>query len=231
MGRTFKGEIPKAKEGFPWDIDKSKGRPEKELDYYDCPFSIDVELEDFSKEWLIKLMKLWRSWYMTMNLVWYVLVEEKLGTQVAGRIMIDVWLKTTEAEMEKFIPMIGKDYKTKDDLKTIEDSIKIAVLPPDGTIDKTLFAGSFDWEDDENANSVIHHCAMREFFEAMDNEAPMKQLCTIQEPVCSEAYFINPRVKMLEVKTGPRKSKDEPCCIWDFKLMDAEEIKRPGWNE
>jgi hypothetical protein len=223
-------EPPKAKEGWPWQPEKSKGRPEKELDYYDCPFSIDIELEDFSKEFLIKLMKNWRTWYMTMNLVWYVLVQEQLGTEKAGRIMIDVWLKTTEAEMEKYIPLIGENYKTKDDLKTIEDSIKIAVMPPDGTIDKTLFAGSLDWEDEEHAKSVIHHCAMLETFEAMDNLEPLKLLCNIQEPVCSEAYFINPRVKMLPIKQPPRKSPDEPCCIWEFKMMDGE-VKRPGWNE
>jgi len=222
--------LPKAKIGWEWQPEKSKGRPEKELDYYDCPFSIDIELEDFSKEFLIKLMKIWRSWYMTMNLVWYVLVEEKIGTEAAGRMMIDVWLKTTEAEMEKFIPLLGANYKSKEDLKTIEDSIKIAVLPPDGTIDKTLFAGSLDWDGPEHAKTVIHHCAMLEFFEAIDNLEPLKRLCHIQEPVCSEAYFINPRVKMLEIKTPPRKSKDEPCCMWEFKLMD-EEVKRPGWNE
>jgi len=223
MAKAKAKELPKAKKGFPWQLEKSKGRPEKELDYYDCPFSIDIELEDFSKEFLIKLMKIWRSWYMTMNLTWYALAEQKLGTDVTGKIMIDVWLKTTAAEMEKYIPLLGKNYKTKDDLKTIEDSIKMGVLPPDGTIDKTLFAGSFDWDGPEHAKSVIHHCAMLEFFEAVDNLAPMKQLCKVQEPVCSEAYFMNPRVKMLEIKTNttsPRKSKDEPCCIWEFKLVD-----------
>lgn len=221
--KTVPKKLPKAKEGWPWQPEKSKGRPEKELDYYDCPFSIDIELEDFSKEFLIKLMKIWRSWYMDMNLIWYALVEQELGTEKTGKIMIDVWLKTTAADMEKYIPLLGPNYKSKDDLKTIEDSIKMGVLPPDGTIDKTLFAGSFDWENDKHAKSVIHHCVMLETFEALDNLAPLKQLCKVQEPVCSEAYFMNPKVKMLEIKTNttsPRKSKDEPCCIWEFKLVD-----------
>jgi hypothetical protein len=229
MGRTFKGKLPKAKEGFPWDIDKCKGRPAEELDYFDCPFSTEVRLEDFSKEFLIKLMTIWQEWYMTMNMVWHAHMQENLGTEKAGRIMIDVWLKTTEAKMDKYIPLLGKDYKTRDDMKTIEDGVKIGILPPDGTLQSTVWDGTLEWEDDEHARAVVHHCVMLETFEAMDNLEPLKILCNIQEPVCSEAYFINPRMKMLPIKLPPRKSKDEPCCIWEFKMMD-EEVKRPGWN-
>ena len=46
----------------------SKGRPDKELDYYDCPFSTEMKWEDFSKEFLIKLLGMWQDWNMAQAL-------------------------------------------------------------------------------------------------------------------------------------------------------------------
>ena len=51
-----RGVVNKGIEAKGVDWKTSSGRPTHEMDYFDCPFTLDIELEDFSKEWLIKIM-------------------------------------------------------------------------------------------------------------------------------------------------------------------------------
>ena len=51
--------------------EESRGRPKEEMDYFDCPFSNDVDFDDFSKEFLVKLLKNWMNWYISMAMIWW----------------------------------------------------------------------------------------------------------------------------------------------------------------
>lgn len=227
-GFAWNKKLPKAKEGFEWQPEKGRGRPEKELDYYDVPFSTDIELEDFSKEFLCKIARIWAKWYMGLALFYNQEVEARLGVKAASEIMLNVWLNLAKEQMHEYIPLLGPDYKTEDDLKTLQDCMKMSILPPDGIMNKGLFDGTLEWKDDKTCVTVCTTCALLESFEAMDKLEQLKWLCNVQEPAGSEAYMINPKIKITQLKLPPRKDPSEPCCIMEFKMTDEIQSRDPG---
>ena len=218
-GVTWKGVEAK---GVDWKT--SSGRPTYEMDYFDCPFSLDLELEDFSKEFLIKLMHIWEKWYMTMPMLWWAKVRERFGPEPANEIMVDCWEELAQKGMEWYVPLLGPDYKSLDDIKTLNDCAKLALLPPDGGMERTLFTARMEWENENHAQAVIDHCVILELFESMGAIDGIEAICQHSEVRGTEAYFSNPCSRVTGVKVPPRKnaSPDDPvCCIWDYKMCDT----------
>ena len=46
----------------------------------------------------------------------------------------------------------------------------------------------------------------------------IKWVCHVVEPQAVAKYLNNPKIKVTPLKLPPRKSPDEICCQWEFKL-------------
>ena len=209
---------------------ESKGRPKGELDYYDCPFSTDVELEDFSKEFLIKQMRIWQMWYRSMALCWWAKVGEKFGKEAANELLPEVWDGLGQG-MPMYLPLLGPNYKSAEDIKTVREGMKMANLPIDGGVDKTLFEGAVKWENDNLCTVTMAHCAMMEYFEALGEMKTVEWLCQVACPRGTEAYVVNPNIKVTGIKVPPRKKSDDPkdpWCIWEYRMMDKPQPRGKG---
>ncbi len=206
----------------------SKGRPDKELDYYDCPFSTEMKWEDFSKEFLIKVLGMWQDWNMAQALTWISEVGKRFGTRAADELMPAVWEELAKSSMPMFVPLLGPNYKTVDDIKTMEDGIKMGQLPPDGGLDRNLFAGNVEWQSPEVCITTVTHCVLLELFEATNQVESCLQLCHVAEPRGAEAYFVNPNIRVTGIKLPPRKSQNDPCCIWEYRMTDTPQPRGPG---
>ena len=222
-------DVYRQKKGeFLWQ--ESRGRPQGELDYFDCPFSNDVELEDFSKEFLLKLMNLWMKSFQTMAMSWIAEVSKKFGSRAAWEMVPDVWENLGRACAPMYIPLLGPNYKTVDDIKTLQDAMRVGLLAPDGALDKTLYAGRTLWTSPDRFLTIVTHCVMMEYFEGINDVEACLQVCHIAEPRGAEAGFIHPNLKVTGIKVPPRKSGDpnEPFCIWEYRLMDEPQPRGPG---
>jgi hypothetical protein len=80
------------------------------------------------------------------------------------------------------------------------------------------------WGDD--VESVMKYiqtsCHALDYFEKHKDETLLKQAC---DGLCipynqRSADWFNPKIKWTAVKLPPRKSKDEPACIWDITLEE-----------
>lgn len=230
-----RGEVfTAAEEKGIWREEESKGRPEKELDYYDCPFSTDIELEDFSKEFLVKLMRIWTNWYIGMALMWWAKVGEKFGQEAANELLPEVWENLAKQGMPAYLPLLGGDYKSVDDLKTVKECLHLGHLPPDGGIDKLLWRGTVRWETDNHCVATVTHCVLLEYFESIGATDTIKWLCQVAEVRGAEAYFVHPNIKVTGLKVPPRKKSadpNEPCCIWEYRMMDTPQPRGEGRRE
>jgi hypothetical protein len=219
-------EVTPAKEGWEWRPLESKGKPAKELDYYDCPYSNDLEYEDFSKEFLIKLLRAGQKWYLSMALIWWAEVSKKIGQKEANELLPEVWETLAKSCMPLYYPLLGPNYKTADDFKTLEECMKAAHLPPDGGVDKGEWRGTLIWEDANHAVATVYYCYLLEYFESIGAEDTICALCQVAEPRGAEAYFTHPNIKVTGIKVPPRKNPGgpfddiNPCCIWDYRLTD-----------
>jgi hypothetical protein len=63
-----------------------------ELTDYSGPYKHDLRFEDFSKDFLIKMMTQWQRAYLRLSSIWYEKVMEKFGMDAADDCNLDVWL-------------------------------------------------------------------------------------------------------------------------------------------
>ncbi len=95
-----------------------------ELTDYSGPYKHDLKFEDFSKDFLIKLMYAWQRAYLRLNAFWYQAVMERYGSEEADRFNLEIWSTVGEKVVSKFAK-IGNF-----ELNTVLDSLKLCQLTP-----------------------------------------------------------------------------------------------------
>jgi hypothetical protein len=182
-----------------------------EMEDYSGPYKHDLQWEDFSKDFLIKLMYAWQKAYLRLNAFWYEAVIERSGMDTADSCNLEVWSKVGEKVVSKFAK-IGNF-----ELNTVLDSLKLCQLVPDSFVGSELFAGDVDIKDENHVISTTTKCAVLGFFEKAAPER-MDYFCHTLEKTTMEKYFNNPRIKVTPLKLPPREGPDDSCCSFEFKI-------------
>jgi hypothetical protein len=184
-----------------------------EMEDYSGPYKHDLQWEDFSKEFLIKLMYAWQRAYLRLNAFWYEAATNRSGMDGADSCNLEVWSKVGEKVVSKFAK-IGNF-----ELNTVLDSLKLCQLVPDSFVGSELFAGDVDIKNENHVISTTTKCAVLEFFEKAAPDR-MQYFCHTLEKTTMEKYFNNPRIKVTPLKLPPRDGPDAPCCSFEFKIEE-----------
>jgi hypothetical protein len=182
-----------------------------EMEDYSGPYKHDLQWEDFSKDFLIKLMLAWQKAYLRLNAFWYEASTVRSGMEVADECNLEVWSKVGEKVVSKFAK-IGNF-----ELNTVLDSLKLCQLVPDSYVGSELFAGDIDVKSENHVISTTTHCAVLEFFEKAAPER-MEYFCHTLEKTTMEKYFNNPKIKVTPLKLPPREGPEHACCSFEFKI-------------
>lgn len=184
-----------------------------ELNDYSGPFKPDLKFDDFSKEFLLKLMKVWQWAWLHLGQAWFSVIQEKYGTDVANRCEHEAWMRMASRVNPRYAKIANIE------LKTVLDSLKAAQLPLDNISSSGLFPPKFEII---NPNHVIMTIVDCQTLRYMEKEAPerISWLCNFNEKPLMEKYFINPKVKVIPLKLPPRKSPDEIACKWELKIEE-----------
>jgi hypothetical protein len=183
-----------------------------EMNDYSGPFKPDLQWEDFSKDFLIKLMKVWQFAWLEMAGQWHIAVDKRFGSEAAGECEYDAWVNVAKRVNPRYAKMANIE------LNTVLDSLKAMQLPLDNTVGG-VFPVEYDIKNENHVIVTVKRCPPLEYFE---REAPERihPMCHVAAPVIDNLYAINPKVKGTPLKLPPRKSPDEPACIWEWKLED-----------
>jgi hypothetical protein len=184
-----------------------------ELTDYSGPYKHDLRFEDFSKDFLIKMMTQWQRAYLRLSSIWYEKVMEKFGMNAADDCNLDVWLTVGQKVVPKFAKMGNVQPNT------VLDALKIVQLAPDSHVGSQLFAGELDIKNENHVITSTTKCAVLEFFEKAAPER-IEYFCHKLEPQVMEAYFNNPKIKVKPLKLPPRKSSEDICCRFEIKLEE-----------
>jgi hypothetical protein len=188
-----------------------------ELRDYSGEFKPDLQIEDFSKDFLVKLMRQWSAAYLRMTELWNDAIVRRWGTEAAIPCEVEAWVRTSEITH----PRIAKALNMEP--KNIVDIMKLIQILPDG-----VGAGIYDPEYEIiNENHVIMkfvRCRTLEFYEKRNQPERIVTVCQkVDPPVIERAvtvWFPNAEMKPLWVPSGPRseEEKGKPPCAWEFKL-------------
>ncbi len=184
-----------------------------ELTDYSGPYKHDLKFEDFSKDFLIKLMHSWQRAYMRLSAIWYQAVMDRFGMEAADGCNLDVWLTVGEKVVPKFAKIGNVEPKT------VLDALKVVQLAPDSHVGSELFAGELDIKSENHVITTTTKCAPLEFFERAAPER-IQYFCHVLEKQVMEKYFNNPKIKVTPLKLPPRESPDDICCQFEIKLEE-----------
>ncbi len=185
-----------------------------ELSDYSGEFKNALKLEDFSKEFLIRMMRQWSRAYIKLDEEWQKLVKETAGEEVVNQCAAKIWARVAEAS----VPRIARalDIKVKD----VVDVIKVWQVAPDG-----LLSGLYPPDVEiKSRNHVIFSIGRCKTLEYLERTAPHRI-----KPVCQDIdlpgiiryltiFLPDAEVKGLKIPSGRRPSQDDyPACQFEFK--------------
>jgi hypothetical protein len=184
----------------------------KEMNDYSGPWNPDLRFDDFSKEFLLKLMHVWQYAWLQMTEAWYDAVKQNVDRATADKCETEAWLRIGD----RVNPRYAKLANIK--LNTIVDSLKALQLPLDNTTGG-LFPSQFEIINPNHVIQTVTRCRSLEYFEANEPER-IYNVCHINEPQMWRRYLINPKIKVTPLKLPPRQSKDDIACKWEFTLEE-----------
>ena len=187
-----------------------------DLDDYSGDYNPDISFKDFSKETLIKLIEAYQITFIGLMGMWNNVNRRRMSVEEAWDLDADVY----EEQVRKFeIPLVTQAMGIKgNDVATM---LKYFQMCPDGAR-KGLYEFDVDVKNNNHAVVTFTRCPSLFYYEKQESLKDIECLCG--PGGCEDRAFIeicknfNPKMKSRALKIPPRKSKDDICCIWEFKV-------------
>jgi hypothetical protein len=184
-----------------------------ELKDYSGKFNPHIKLEDFSKNYLIKMMHAWSSAYLRMAELCNQAVMEKFGAEEALKCELAAYQKVADTTVPKIAKAAG--IKVND----ILDVIKVLQLCPDGPL-AGVYEAEYDIKDKNHVVITITRCRTLDFCEKYAPDR-VKTICHDIDIPINDAYVraLLPGGRLLPVRIPdkPRKDPREIPCVWEFR--------------
>lgn len=185
----------------------------EELRDYSGPYRQDLRFEDFSKDFLIKLMHSWQQAYLRLNAFWYEIVTAQFGNKAADDCNLEVWLRVGDRIVPKFAKVGNFP------VNNLVDSLKLCQLIPESHIGSKYFDGQIEILDQNHVITTTTKCGI---LDALEKAAPEKieYFCHVLEVQVLQRYLSGPghlKVVVTPLKLPPRTSPDDICCQFDIR--------------
>jgi hypothetical protein len=189
----------------------------KELRDYSADFDPNLRLEDFSKDILVGLLKLYSRLLVALDGLWYLSVKERTGNDEAMTCDKWVWeraLRYMTQDMAELIKVSGKD---------VVDFMKVLQARPLHLVIEEKMKVI-------NRNDVVltvTHCPTLKALEKEGEEREgthCDQACAVMRRKHAELF--NPDMEVVCLKLPPRKGDDDICCQWEYRLEEGSSAIR-----
>jgi hypothetical protein len=182
-----------------------------ELQDYSGEFRPNIKYQDFSKDALSRLLTEFARLNMCLDEWWHELIKEKRGTKEAMEFEDAVWKKYIpywETKLTKALDITGNDVSTC-----------FRALQMDSSFCYNIFDIDWTLKDRNHGTVTIKSCPAVKHLEGSKNADILESRCQMDlECLNRVARFFNPDMEVVALKRPPRKSKDDICCKWEFRL-------------
>ena len=181
----------------------------KEMNDYTGEFDPHFSQENLSKEMLLKLLKAYTEYILKIDGYWYVTVMNKWGNDEALNSDIEVWERAKNFELKALTEAYnihGNDVATL--MKYIQTHPWI-----------TLSEHKIEVRDANYATLTHITCPTLFAIEKEGSGREKRQCAEVDFKFFHVmAHFFNPQIQVTPLKLPPRDSKEDICCMWEFKL-------------
>ena len=195
------------------------GNMSEERNDYSGPIEDRVEYDRFSKDFLLKLMRIWQDHWEAM-----VTTLIRIGSEMEGigpEKMMELEARTLETVTPPIMARVAELAKV--DVNTVEGRCKAGMLGIDNIWEK--YPGHWEVKSDKEVILSYERCAVMEE-QKVGNLEQLRKACLYVEPRYAMAYQnypnVLPKVKvtMLKVPESLEKKPGEPVCIWRFAFEE-----------
>jgi len=184
-----------------------------ELVDYSGEFEPEFNLNRFSKQTLLNLIKAYSDYLIKVDAYWYLTVMDKWGNDAA--VDCDI----------KILKNLSKPYEIKaiDGMLNIKGNDVATMMK---AIQVSPWGQAWErWIDLKNKDYATLTTPVCPTLLALEKEGRGRELSICQ--VCgktnlgTQAQLFNRNIKVNPLKLPPRKSKDEIACIWEFTIEES----------
>ncbi len=180
-----------------------------ELTDYGGPFDPDFTHLKFSKETILRLLKVYSEYMLRVDGFWYLTVMQRWGNAGAFECDKRVWGKAQLFELQtisRILNIRGNDVATV--MKAVQASPWM-----------WLYDYSIDLKNPNHAIVTYYTCPT---LTALEREGTGRErlICREFEPVILGmiAHYFNPNIRVTPIRVPPRTDYHDICCRWEFKL-------------
>jgi len=180
-----------------------------ELNDYSGSFNPDLRFGDFSKEFLLELVKNWQWAWMHLDHAFFEQFILRNDLEAAFEMDMAMWLRVATRVNPVFAEIANIP------INNVVDCQKAYQLPLDNTMGE-LWSTSIHFVDEYESVHEVNQCPALDWIE---DHAPDRiiGLCKLDRKVI-ERYKVNMDVELTPVKLPPRNDKSEKPCAWKLKL-------------
>jgi hypothetical protein len=194
-----------------------------ELNDYSGPFKPDLKFDDFSKDFLLKLMRVWQRSWLQLNAGWFDEIVKRFGILAAYECDLEMWTRVAEECNPRYARIANIEPKS------VVDSLKVLQLPLDNTMGE--YPSSFDIKNENYAIATTIRCPSLVWCEKNAPER-IEPMCRVNELKIMSRYIANPNIRITALKMPPRESPEEVACQWehyrwvpnDVRVRSKEEV-------
>jgi len=179
------------------------------------PYEDTIELEEMSREFLIKLLKEWQEQYRVLNEGLYAAALKRIPMEQFNEILMEANEHMYKATMPRLNRLAGIEPETLLDLN------RVGQLSIDANKSQGYFVSHEEILSPNHFISTVTKCPYLEAAEDMGIPEFIRPLCEVVEPYLMPFYYQNhPKLKITPLKLPPRKDKSEICCKLEFKIEE-----------
>jgi hypothetical protein len=188
----------------------------KELQDYSGPYMPDGKFADFSKDALVRLLQNYQKIFVGLMGIWNGVNKQRMSLEETCKLDGDVY----EMQVRQFeMPLVTQAMNIHgNDVVTM---LKYFQMCPDGAR-KGLYEYDEDIKNNNHAILTFTKCPTLFYCERHGSEKDIQCLCgpggVEHRAFAAICEYFNPNMKSRALKLPPRKSKDDICCIWEFKV-------------
>jgi hypothetical protein len=195
-----------------------------EINDYSGPFNPNLTFNDLSKDFLLKVIRVWQWSWLQLDAAWFDEVKTRWGREVGYGCDLEMWLRCAERCNTRYAKI------AKIPNKNVIDVLKVLQMPLDNTMG-AVYPTKHEIRDENYAVVTVEKCPSLEWCERNDPER-IVPMCVIMEPHLIHWYKVNTDVVMAATQLPPRKSPDDIACRWEYvyrapkgaKVRSKEEV-------
>jgi len=188
----------------------------EELQDYSGPYKPDAKLADFSKDSLVKLLEGYQKIFVGLMGMWNTVNRQRMSVEETWRLDAEVY----EMQLRQFeMPLVTEAMNIHgNDVLAV---LKYFQMCPDGARE-----GLYEFDQDIKSNNhailTFTKCPSLFYFERHGEEKDIESLCgpggVEHRAFAAICKYFNSDMKCRALKLPPRKSKEDICCQWEFKV-------------